>query len=217
MSLAYNISRRTTQKTQISHCCRGALIAPLPRNNRYLQSRRLATGKYLPSRCPEIVLVHPPISRSLHSNGPTRYSIISIFRPEQWANSRSRIASWFRVPPKRHDLFEPHGVETQKTVLIIVTSLGTRNSNTFWLFSPRAWQQTLLYGDMEDSKEHASPILAQTGLFPPTPGGWDSATPLIATWLLTPNLKTVEAVFLRSVSPHRQDYTTSQPRLPYSE
>jgi hypothetical protein len=33
-------------------------------------------GTCLPSRCPETVLVYPPISRSLHSNGPTRYNII---------------------------------------------------------------------------------------------------------------------------------------------
>jgi hypothetical protein len=35
----------------------------------------LATGMCLPSLCPETVLVYPPISRSLHSNSSTRYSI----------------------------------------------------------------------------------------------------------------------------------------------
>jgi hypothetical protein len=44
------------------------MLRALHSNGCYLQSRRLATGTCLPSRCPETTLVYPPISRLLHSN-----------------------------------------------------------------------------------------------------------------------------------------------------
>jgi hypothetical protein len=66
LSLAYNISARTTQKTQLFHCYSPTF--------ELLRVCCLATGTCLPSRCPEMAIVYPPISRPLHSNGSTRYS-----------------------------------------------------------------------------------------------------------------------------------------------
>jgi hypothetical protein len=37
----------------------------------------IATGTYLPSCCPETALVYSPVSQLLHSNGCTRYSIVT--------------------------------------------------------------------------------------------------------------------------------------------
>jgi hypothetical protein len=56
LSLDYNISSRTEYKTP----------PPLLR----------VDSMCLPSRCPETCLVYPPISRSLHSNGSTRYNCL---------------------------------------------------------------------------------------------------------------------------------------------
>jgi hypothetical protein len=67
LSLAYNISARTTYRTQLFHCC-----SP---NVALLRIWCLATRTCLPSRCLETALVYSPTSRSLHSNGCIRYNI----------------------------------------------------------------------------------------------------------------------------------------------
>jgi hypothetical protein len=61
--LAYNLSARTTQKTPF-FCC-GTIVSFVS----------VAAGMCLLSCCPETALVYPPISRSLHTNRSTRYSI----------------------------------------------------------------------------------------------------------------------------------------------
>jgi hypothetical protein len=57
---------RTTEKHQLSN-------SPSDVARRFV-----AKGTCLSSRCPETALVYPPISRSLHSNGSTRYIIFSL-------------------------------------------------------------------------------------------------------------------------------------------
>jgi hypothetical protein len=54
-------------KTQLFHCCSPTVAL--------LRICCLATGTCLLSRCSETALVYPPTSRSLYSNGSTRYSI----------------------------------------------------------------------------------------------------------------------------------------------
>jgi hypothetical protein len=55
--LAYNLSSRTTQKTQLLKHCNSALAL--------LKIYCLATGTCLPSRCPDTTLLYPYTSRSL--------------------------------------------------------------------------------------------------------------------------------------------------------
>jgi hypothetical protein len=64
LSLAYNTSTRTTQKTRLFYCCVRLSIA---------------TGMCLPSRFPETALLYPPTSLLLHSNGSTRYNIFNFY------------------------------------------------------------------------------------------------------------------------------------------
>jgi hypothetical protein len=69
LALTYKILARTTQKPQLFHCYNPTVT--------FLIICWLATGTCLPSRCPETALVYPPISRSFHIHGSTRYSTIS--------------------------------------------------------------------------------------------------------------------------------------------
>jgi hypothetical protein len=62
--LAYNLSARIAQKTPF-FCCR-TIVAFVS----------VAAVSCLLSCYPEMALVYPPISRSLHSNGSTLYNII---------------------------------------------------------------------------------------------------------------------------------------------
>jgi hypothetical protein len=61
--LPYNSSARPMQKHPISNST--SIIA----------RRFVAVGTCLPSRCPETALIHPLVSRSLHGNGSTHYSM----------------------------------------------------------------------------------------------------------------------------------------------
>jgi hypothetical protein len=69
------------------------MLRALPSNVRCLQCYRLATGACLPSRCPELALVYPPILRSLHSNGSIRHNtsqpLQSIIISMRWPVKRS--------------------------------------------------------------------------------------------------------------------------------
>jgi hypothetical protein len=74
MFLAYSISARTTNKTQIFHCWSPTVAL--------LRIWYLARGMCLHSRCPETALVYPSNLRSLHSNGYKRYDMkLLIYKP----------------------------------------------------------------------------------------------------------------------------------------
>jgi hypothetical protein len=48
---------------------------PISKNNSIVARRFVAPGTCLPSRCPEMALEYPPMSRSLHTKGSIRYII----------------------------------------------------------------------------------------------------------------------------------------------
>jgi hypothetical protein len=73
------------KKPQLFHCCSPAVAL--------LRICCLATGTCLQSRCPETALVHPPISRSFHSNGYTSYNTIFSLEVDLNTNSGA-LTKW---------------------------------------------------------------------------------------------------------------------------